>query len=58
MKEEKVSEVEALIKYLAVLQDGRSIPDKHGRSGTVRESMGNTDDIKKVKELINSIYGI
>jgi hypothetical protein len=55
MKEEKVLEAEMLIRYLAVLQDGRAIPDKHGRTGTVRESMGNKDEIEQVKGKINSI---
>lgn len=46
-----------LIKYLSVLQDGRTKPDTNG-GGYIRESVYNIEEIEEVKNRINNILGI
>lgn len=47
-----LAKIELAIKYLEVLQRGRQKPDRNG--GTFSESMDNIEDIREVKEFINS----
>lgn len=54
MKEGKERLLEAMIEYLRVLQNGRSIPDRRGH-GTVQESKDNIEDIVSMKKEINSL---
>lgn len=46
-----------LIKYLSVLQDGRTKPDTNG-GGYIRESVYNIEEIEEVKNRINNVLGI
>ena len=46
-----------LVKYLSVLQDGRTKPDTNG-GGYIRESVYNIEEIEEVKSRINNILGI
>lgn len=46
-----------LISYLAVLQDGRTKPDKN-TGGYIRESLYNIDEIEEVKLKINDVLRI
>lgn len=50
--------IELLIKYLAVLQDGRAKPDTKGNGGWIRECVYNIEEIEEVKTRINKIFGI
>lgn len=49
--------LDLLIKYLGILQDGRTKPNTNG-AGYIRESVYNIEEIEEVKNRINNILGI
>lgn len=51
-------QIDLLIKYLSVLQDGRAKPDTSGNGGWIRECVYNVDEINEVKTRLNAILGI
>lgn len=45
------------LQYLAILQEGRSIPDRHN-GGSIKESGEDRAEINALKNRFNEIFGI
>jgi hypothetical protein len=44
----KDAQIEFLLTFLKILQEGRYIPDKRGTGGSVRESSHSIEEIKRI----------
>lgn len=50
------SSIDQAIEYLKVLQEGRVKPDKNGVHSIVKDSIDNTQDIERIKRLLNNYF--